>query len=78
MKQKRGNLKMKVLNMLNWLNCSFQGHKWHQLDVALQGKQAYKCERCGMLKNDKAFKHTFEILLPKQFTGSCMGDDIKH
>ena len=70
---------MKILNMLNWLNCSLQGHKWHQLDGALQKKRIiYKCERCGMLKNDKAFKHTFEILLPKQFTNSCMGDDIKN
>lgn len=69
---------MKVLKMLNWLNRSLQGHRWHQLDVELQGNGVYKCERCGMLKNDKASKHTFEVLLPKQFTVSCMSDDIKH
>ena len=60
--------------MLNWLNCHFKGHKWHQLDRALQGERAHKCERCGMLNNDK----TFEILLPKQFINSCMEDDVKH
>ena len=60
--------------MLNWLNCYFKGHKWHQLDGALQGKRAHKCQRCGMLKNEK----TFEILLPKQFTNSSMANDIKH
>jgi len=49
---------MKVLKMLNWLNRSLQGHRWHQLDVELQGNGVYKCERCGMLKNDKASKHT--------------------
>ena len=69
---------MKILNMLNWLNCSFQGHKWHQLDGALQGKLTYKCERCGRLKNDKELEHTLEVLLPKQFTGSRMGDEIKN
>ena len=61
---------MKIVNMLTWLICSSLGHKWHQMDKSLQEKPNYKCKRCSKFMKDKGFKHTIEILLPKQFTDS--------